>query len=280
MKVLAVARLTLAEAAKRRLLLTGGLVSLAFVALFLAGFWFLDDRAGGGAGAAGLLSALASTLLTIFGLYAVYFLTGLLSVFLAAGAVSGDVDSGALHAILARPLSRAEYLLGRWAALAVLVTGYVTVMAATLLTAAWAFADYVALDPWAAVGLLALQAICLLSLALLGSTLLSTVANGVAVLSLFGLAWLGGIVGSIGRSVGNDALATLATVVSVAVPSDALWRAASYFAQSPLLLAAGEVPGIPLASAAPPSAAVVAWGVAYPVVALGLAVVVFSRRDL
>lgn len=277
MKVLAIARLTLVEAAKRRLLLSGGVVSLAFVALFLAAFWFLEARAGT---AAGMLSALASTLLTVFGLYTVYFLTGLLSVFLAAGAVSGDVDSGTLHAILARPLSRAQYLLGRWVALAVLVTGYVAVMAAALLTAAWVFGDYVALDPLATVGLLALQAICLLSLALLGSTLLPTVANGVAVLALFGLAWLGGVVGSVGRSVGNETLGTLATVVGVAVPSDALWRAASYFAQSPLLVAAGELPGIPLASTVPPSVAAVAWGVAYPVVALGLAVVVFRRRDL
>lgn len=277
MKVLAVARLTLAEAAKRRLLVTGGAVSVAFVGLFLAAFWFLDARAGSGAG---MLSALASTLLTVFGLYTVYFLTGVLAVFLAAGAVSGDVDSGTLHAVLARPLSRAQYLLGRWLALAVLVTGYVAVMAAALLAAARVFGDYVALDPWATAGLLALQAVCLLSLALLGSTLLPTVANGATVLALFGLAWLGGVVGSVGRSLGNEALVTLATVVTVAVPSDALWRAASYFAQSPLLLAAGQIPGIPLASTVPPSAGVVAWGVAYPLVALGLAVFVFSRRDL
>jgi len=276
-KVLAVARLTLAEAAKRRLLLTGGLVSLAFVGLFLAAFWFIDTRA---TTPEGVMSALASTFLTIFGLYTIYFLTGVLSVFLAAGAVSGDVDNGILHAILARPLSRAQYLFGRWAGLAALVTGYVAVMGGSLLVAAWLFADYVALDPWATMGLLALQALCLLSLALLGSTLLPTVANGVAVLALFGLAWLGGIIGGVGRSVGNETLATIATVVGVAVPSDALWRAASYFAQSPLLLVAGEIPGIPFASTVPPSAAVVTWGLAYPLVALGFAVLAFSRRDL
>lgn len=277
MKVLAVARLTIAEAAKRRLLVTGVVVSVAFVALFVATFAFLDVRTDE---PGAVVSTFAATFLTVFGLYTVYFLTGLLAVFLAAGAVSGDVDSGVLDALLARPLSRAQYLLGRWLALAGLVTVYVTTMVVALLAVAWAYAGYVALQPVATVALLSLQAVVLLSLALLGSTVLPTVANGAAVLALFALSWLAGIVGGIGRTVGNDAMALLATVVGVAVPSDPVWRAASYFAQSPVLVAAGDVPGIPFAASTPPPAGLVAWGVAYPLLVLGLAAVAFSRRDL
>lgn len=277
MRILTITRLTLAEATRRRLLITGAVVSLAFVAVFVAAFWFLHARAGTPEGA---LSTFASTFLTVFGLYAVYFLTGLMAVFLASGALSGDADSGVLHALLARPLGRGQYVLGRWGGLAALVTVYTTIMAGTLLTASWAFADYLALDALAAVALIVLQALVLLSLALLGSALLPTVANAVALLALFGLAWFAGIIGNVGRSIDNDALVTLATAISIAVPSDAVWRAASYYAQSPLLLSAGELPGIPFASAAPPSAALMAWGVAYPAVAVVLAAALFARRDL
>lgn len=277
MRVWAIARLTLAEAARRRLLVTGGVVSVAFVAVFLAAFSFLDGRADDPDGA---LSAVAAAVLTVVGLYAVYFLTGLLAVFLAAGAISNDVDSGVLDALLARPLSRGEYVLGRWLGLAGIVAVFVVVMSGALLGAAWFFADYVAVHPVAAVGLLALQAVVLASVALLGSTLLPSVANGVTVLALFGLSWLSGIVGGIGRSLGNEAMVAMATAVGLAVPSDPVWRAASYFAQSPVLVAAGDLPGLPFASSAPPAAALVVWGAAHPLLMLGLAVAVFARRDL
>lgn len=277
MKVLAIARLTLAEASKRRLLLTGAVMGLAFVALFFGAFWFLDARADAPDGA---LSTVATTFLTVFGLYAVYFLTGLMAVFLAAGAISGDTDSGVLDALLARPISRPQYLLGRWAGLAALMSVFVAVMAGALLLAAWLFADYVALDPVATVALLALQAMVLLSLALLGSTVLPTGANAVAALALFGLAWLAGIIGNVGRSIDNDGMVLLATAVTVVVPSDAVWRAASYFAQSPLLLSAGDLPGVPFASSVPPPVALLGWGMLYPAVALALAALLFSRRDL
>ena len=276
MRVLAIAWLSVAEASRRRLVLAGSLVGGAFVALFVAGLALIEGRAAADAPA----SAFAATFLTLLGLYAVSFLTGLLAVFVGAGVVSGDLDTGTLHAVLARPLSRAGYLLGRWAGLAALLVAYAGGLAGCLLTAAWWLSGYNAVDPPAAVGFLALQALTLLSLALLGSTLLPTVTNGLIVLSLFGLSWLGGIVGGIGRTIGNEPMAAVATVLSVLVPSDTVWRAASYFAQSPLLAAAGDLPGMPLASSAPPAAGLLWWAAVYPVLLLAIAAVAFARRDL
>lgn len=278
MIVVAITRLTLAEAVKRRLVVAGTLVSLLFAALFVAGFAFLDARTDDPAGT--VVSMVASTLLTVFGLYSVYFLAGLLAVLLAAGAVSGEIDAGTLQAVLARPVSRGQYVLGRWLGLVVLVAAYVVLMAGTLFVAARLIAGYTAVHPWAAVALLVLQAVALLSLALLGSTVLPTVANGIVVLSLFGLAWLGGIIGTLGRTLGNTAMTTLATVVGVAVPSDTVWRGASYYAQSGLLAAAGELGAVPFVAADPPGLPVLAWSVAYPLLLVVAAAVALSRRDL
>jgi hypothetical protein len=121
MSALVVARWTVLEARRRRLLLAGALLSVAFVALFVVGFYLLyrtQQRAllqeqAQGAGPAGGLDGreellAMSTILVILGLYGVQFLAALLGLFLGVASVSPEIDSGALHAVLARPLSRLQ----------------------------------------------------------------------------------------------------------------------------------------------------------------------------
>ncbi|HEV2824535.1 MAG TPA: ABC transporter permease, partial [Actinomycetota bacterium] len=117
MSVLVVARWTVLEARRRRLVLAGVVLSVAFVALFAVGFALLyaaQERAGAGPGSLGALEAreellAMSTILVILGLYGVQFLAALLGLFLGVASVSPEIDSGALHAVLARPLSRLQY---------------------------------------------------------------------------------------------------------------------------------------------------------------------------
>ena len=128
MSVLVVARWTVLEARRRRLLAAGVVLSVAFVALFAVGYALLyhdQQRAVLEAETlgAGVLSAreellAVSTLMLVLGLYGVQFLGALLGLFLGVASVSPEIDSGALHAVLARPLSRLQYLLGRFLALA------------------------------------------------------------------------------------------------------------------------------------------------------------------
>jgi Cu-processing system permease protein len=300
--LLVVARWTVLEARRRRLLLAGVLLSVAFVALFAVGFALLyhsQERS--------LLAAQAeatdptvmgamvgpreellilSTGLVVLGLYGVQFLAVLLGLFLGVASVSPEVDSGALHAVLARPLSRLEYLLGRFLALAGMLTAYVVVMSGSLLLTARIVAGYQPGDLTRAVALMLLEIYILLAVSLLGSTVLPTLANGVVMLALFGLAWLGGIIGFIGTiPPGNDLMANLGTAVSLLLPADAVWRGASYHVLPSSLLVASSFAGqdgtgLPFASTAPIAPAMLAWALAYPVACLGLAVVSFRRRDL
>jgi Cu-processing system permease protein len=131
-----------------------------------------------------------------------------------------------------------------------------------------------------------LQVLILLAVSLLGSTVLPTLANGVVMLVLFGLAWLGGIIGFIGTiPPGNEVMANLGTAVSLLLPADAVWRGASFHALPPSFLVAssfanGDEVGLPFASMTPIAPAMLAWAVAYPVACLSLAVAAFHRRDL
>jgi len=298
--VLVVARWTVLEARRRRLLLAGVVLSGAFVALFALAFTLLyhtqqRDLLNGDAtptGPSGVALApreallFLSTILVVLGLYGVQFLAALLALFLGVASVSPEVDSGALHAVLARPLGRLDYLLGRFLALAGLLTAYVVVMSGALLLTARVVAGYRAGDSTRVVGLMILQVLVLLAVSLLGSTVLPTLANGVVMLALFGLAWLGGIIEFIGTiPPGNDLMANLGTAVSLLLPADAVWRGASYHLMPPSLLAAGSLvsqggPVLPFASTTPIAPAMLTWALAYPAACMALAVAAFRRRDL
>ena len=298
MSSLVVARWTLLEARRRRLLAAGIALSVAFIVLFALGFALLYH-----AQQRDLLSAQAQgglpggfdastellvmyTALVVLGLYGVQFLAVLLGLFLGVASVSPEIDSGALHAVLARPLSRLEYLLGRFLALAGLLAAYVVVMSSALLLTARIVAGYQPGNVPKVVGLMVLQVFVLLAVSLLGSTVLPTLANGVVMLALFGLAWLGGIIGFIGTiPPGNELMANLGTAVSLLLPADAVWRGASFHALPTSLLAAQSFAGgpdfeLPFASTTPIAPAMLTWAVAYPVACLALAVAAFRRRDL
>jgi ABC-type transport system involved in multi-copper enzyme maturation permease subunit len=278
---LVVARWTVTEAVSRRLVLAAILLSAAFVGVFGLAFSILYGRAEAETGGDANFPVFAATLLTVLGLYAVQFLAAFLALLLSTGAVSGEVESGTLHAVLARPLGRGQYLLGRWIASVALVSAYVVAMAGSLLLIARVVAGYQPVDPVKAVALLVLETVLLLTAGLLGSSFLPTLANAVVLFSLFGLAWLGGIVEFIGQTFSNQTLANLGVVVSLVFPSDAIWRVASYYLQPPLFL--GEAVtrgGIPFAALTPPTTALLLRVLAYPVATLLAALRTFARRDL
>ena len=159
-------------------------------------------------------------------------------------------------------------------------------MSGALLLVARVVAGYQPGDPAKVVGLMVLQVCVLLAVSLLGSTVLPTLANGVVMLALFGLAWLGGIIGFIGTiPPGNELMANLGTAVSLLLPADAVWRGASFHALPTSLLAAQSFAGgpefeLPFASTTPIAPAMLVWAVAYPLACLALAVAAFRRRDL
>jgi Cu-processing system permease protein len=289
--ILQIARFTLQEAVSRRLILAGVVISLGYVGLFALGFHFAYDRAVENTPdpETRLGLGIAFATLTLFGVYVVNYLASFLALFLSVGAVSGEIDSGTLHAVLARPLNRSEFVIGRWLGYVVMIAGYVVAMTGAILLVARLVAGYEVPDPGPALLLMLLESVLLLTVSLFGSTLMPTLANGVVVFTLVGLAWLAGIIEFVGRllqsapdSTGGDALLNIGTTVSLLLPSDALWRGASYYLESPTLLAAmgASRGGIPFFSSTPPATALVVWAVGYVVVVLCAAVLAFGKRDL
>lgn len=280
MTALPVTRVSLREAVSRRLVVVGVAISAAFLALFAFGFNALYSRVGGEGD--DLELAFAATFMTVLALYVVRFLAALLAIFLGSSGIATEIDSGLLHAVLARPLSRTSWLAQRGLAFTIVTVGYVVGMTVAVMVIAETIATYTPLSPTLALATMALELLVLLSVGLLASTTWSAVTSGVVTFALFGVAWLAGIIELIGDQLDNAAMRTIGIATSLVMPSDALWRGASYYLQPPSIAAviAGQGGGNPFAGTAPPTTTLIVWSVGYVVVLLLLAVIRLRRRDL
>ncbi len=281
MMVLAIARFTFKEALRKKVLLGAGVLSIGFLALFALGNYFAFDdftRHNARFGEAAIWQAVVAGAMTIAGLYVVNFLAGLLAIFAAVGTIASEVDSGTLHAIVPKPVHRWEIVLGKWLGFALMLGAYLALMAAGVILTIWAIWGAVPSSPVPGVGLMLLCTLLLLSLTVLGSTLLATVANGIVVFMLYGVGLLGGFIEQLGSLVQNETMVNVGIVTSLLIPSDVLWKMASYVMQPPELLARSFT--TPIFGGSAPSAPMVAYALVYAVAAIVLAIAVFDRRDL
>jgi ABC-type transport system involved in multi-copper enzyme maturation permease subunit len=108
-------------------------------------------------------------------------------------------------------------------------------------------------------------------------TWFSTLTNGVLALSLQGVAFMGGWLEQVSGFSQSTHIVTLGVASSLIMPGESLWRRAAYEMQTPL---AGSLSFSPFANVSIPSWAAVAYAGVYLIVALGLAIRHFSRRDL
>jgi ABC-type transport system involved in multi-copper enzyme maturation permease subunit len=271
----------LREAANRKVLLVGFVISVAFILLFWLGFSVGFDQAAAADPQEALIADGAATAMTVLGLYAVQFLAAFIAILLASGSVAPEIESGRLHAILARPLSRTSWLAQRTAAFAGLAATYIVVMSAAILAIAKGVAGYGAIAPGKAVTFLALEVVLLVAFGTALSVRLSAIAAGVVVVAMYGAAWIAGIMELVGGLLGNQTLERIGVAVSLIMPSDALWRAASYYVQSPAYLAVSSTgDGIPFVGRTAPGLPLIAWAITYAVAWWLLADRWFRRRDL
>ena len=97
------------------------------------------------------------------------------------------------------------------------------------------------------------------------------------VFGMFGIAFVGGWIEQIGSFLQNQTAVNVGIVSSLLIPSEALWKRAAFEMQSPMVSALGFSP---FTAASMPSQLMVIYGMIYAILALLLAVRLFSRRDL
>ena len=283
---LVVARLTVQEASRRRLLLALVILTLLVVGFSAWGFYKITTvtRSDGS-----VLPAQQVTLITSQLLIVVTFVySGVLALSAAVVAgplISSEVESGLLLSMLARPMRRSEVVIGKWLGLAVLVAIYAAGSALLEIAAVdWA-TGYVPPHPIDLILYVGTEGLALLSLGLLLSTRLSGITGGVIALVAWLMAWIGGVVGDIGVGLQNQAIENVGTVTHLILPTDGLWRGAVYAMEPDAVLVTLRAAGTlgranPFAAVDPPPAEFLAWVVVWFAIMLALSIWSFRTREI
>ncbi len=278
MSTFTIARLTFREAAWRRILWVALLLGILFLLVYGIGFNEIQkDISRQASGGALLEFSEIYNFLLMAGLYAVNFLTIMMAVLTSVDTLSGEIASGTIHTLVSKPLQRWEIVLGKFIGFAGMLLLYLLLMGGGVLAVVYLLTGYSAPNPLAGLALMALNALLLLSVSLLGGSLLSTLANGVLVFGLYGVAFIGGWIEQFGSLLRNQTAINIGVLSSLIMPSEALWKRAAYEMQSPLVAALGFSP---FTSNTVPSPLMLAYAGLYLLVVLYLAVLFFSRRDL
>jgi len=284
--ILVIARLTVQEASRRRLLLALVILTLIVVGFSAWGFNKITTVTGrnGAPLAHDEVQVITSQLLIVV----TFMYSGVLALSAAVVAgplISSEVESGLLLSMLARPVRRSEVVIGKWLGLAALVAVYAGGSGFLEMAAVnWA-TGYVPPHPIELTLYVCAEGLALLSLGLVLSTRLSGITGGVIALVAWLMGWIGGVVGDIGTGLQNQAVENIGTVSRLILPTDGLWRGAVYAMEPDAVIASLRLAGTigranPFSAVDPPPIPFLAWVVVWFALMLTLSIWSFRTREI
>jgi ABC-type transport system involved in multi-copper enzyme maturation permease subunit len=281
-----IARLTVQEASRRRLLLALLVLTLIVVGFSAWGFHKITTvtRSDGTPLPPDQVALITSQLLIVV----TFMFSGVLALSAAVVAgplISSEVESGLLLSMLARPLRRSEVVIGKWLGLGILVAIYAAGSAFLELVAVDFATGYLPPHPVELTLFVAAEGLVLLSLGLMLSTRLSGITAGVIALVAWLMGWIAGVVGDIGTGLQNQALENVGVISHILLPTDGLWRGAIYAMEPDTYLAALRAAGTfgranPFAAVDPPPTPFLIWVVVWFGVVLAISIWSFRTREI
>jgi ABC-type transport system involved in multi-copper enzyme maturation permease subunit len=234
-------------------------------------------QSSGVANASNIARMEGTNMLLLAGLYAVTFLSIAMGALLGADTLAGEINSGAIQSIVSKPIRRADVVLGKWLGFACLLALYIGLLAGGTFLSVLAQSGYSAPHFLAGLGLIYLESLVIMTVSILCSSALSALATGGIVFGLYGLGFIGGWVEQFGSILQSPTAVRVGIITSLIIPSESLWRRASYEMQSPISSLLGMSP---FGTTSVPSLIMIVYAVIYLGLCLFLAVRVFQRRDL
>lgn len=279
MNVLKIAGITFMEARWRKIAWAIILLGLAFLLVFGTGFYFIWRDVRRFSDISSIRALEPVNFFLLMGFYGIAFLGVVLSLLISVDTIAGEITSGTIQTLVTKPLRRWEIVAGKWLGLAAMLSLFIVLMSAALVAIVSGITAYVPQNPAPAVLLIVLEGLVVLTLSIAGGTRLPALANGVVVFMLYGLAFIAGWIEQFGALFRNEAAVNTGIVISLLVPSEAMWKRAAYLLQPPMISNLG-LDATPFGAASTPSPLMVGYAAAYVVVGLLVAMRLFSTRDL
>ena len=276
MSSLIIARLTFREASRRWILWVALILGILFLVIYALGFYEIQKDIQRSSSSLIVDSAMYNFIF-MAGLYAINFMTIMMAVLTSVDTLSGEIASGTIHTIVSKPLARWEIVIGKWLGFAGMLLLYLLLMSGGVILIVYGISGYTAPNILPGLALVGLNALLLLSVSLLGGASLSTLANGVLVFGLYGIAFIGGWIEQFGSFLNNQPAMNIGIISSLIMPSEALWRRAAFDMQSPLVSAMGFSP---FTSNSVPSPFMIVYAIFFMGGTLFLAIWKFNNRDL
>lgn len=272
-----IARLTIREGQRRRIVQLSIIMGILFLIVFGVGmhYIFLQFEE---VNNAFIDPEIPANALTLIGLYIVNFLLILISVLISVASISSEIDTHVIDTIVTKPVRRWQIVLGKWLGFAIMIALYGLMMSGGILLISYFRTGLVLSQIPAGIGLIILNGVIVMTISIAGGTRLSTLANGVVAFMLYGISFIGAWVENIGAVFENEVAVNLGIVSSLIVPSEALWRKASLLFQ-PNILGNPTLAG-PITVFSEPSDAMIYYGFIYIIGLLLFSLWSFSRRDL
>ena len=278
-----IARLTFREAIRRRIMLAGLVLGVGFLIIYSTGLHFIIAQMASetaanlpSQAAANILMSEAMNFFLMAGWYAVTFLSIAMAALLGADTLAGEINSGTIQTIVTKPIRRADVVLGKWLGFAGLLGLYVLLMAGGATLSMFFQSGYTPDNLLIGLGLIYMESLLIMTITLMFSAAFPSLATGGIVFGLYGLSFIGGWVEQFGAMLQNDTAIKVGIITSLLIPSESLWRRATFEMQAPLTGTFGS----PFTSPSAPSVVMVMYAFLYLFFTLFLAVRIFQNRDL
>jgi Cu-processing system permease protein len=270
------AGVTFREAARKKLLWTAFIAGAAFLSLFATGLHYQAKDLRLASVPPFVRNQIFSTMLQV-GFYAVDLLAVIMTILTSVDTLSGEIASGTIQAIATKPIPRWQILMGKWLGFVAMIAAYIVVMFGGVIAVGYVIPGVLPQHPWPGGLLIFLECLLVLTITFACGTRFSTLTNGVIVLGLHGLAFIGGWIEQIGAVTSSPSLVTIGVVSSLLMPSESIWRRATYEMQGSF---ARSLQFSPFASFSAPSSAMIGYAAIYLLFSLAIALYYFHRRDL
>jgi ABC-type transport system involved in multi-copper enzyme maturation permease subunit len=270
------AGVTLREAVRRKILWTALIAGALLLAVFAVAMHLQVLEFQGRAMSPFVRYQVEAGMLMI-GLYTCDLLAVVLTILTSIDTLAGEIASGTIHAIATKPIARWQILVGKFLGFVAMIVAYVAVTYAATIWVAYATTGVLPQHPLRGLALVVFECVVALGLTFMFGTWFSTLTNGVLVLGLQGVAFMGGWLEQVSGFSQSVHIVTLGIASSLLMPGESLWRRAAYELQTPL---AGSLSFSPFANVSIPSLLAVGYAGVYLAVVVGIAIYHFQTRDL
>lgn len=212
------------------------LMTIIMTVIFWVAYWFVADAIAGEMQDQAVESSIdfinkftSSAMMLTLGFFFGAFAVSFLAIFSSVAAVTGEAEQGVLQSVLARPIQRWRWYMGRWLGFVSYGAMYAILLFASIIGICWVetgllFELPVLLKSYV---LFASVVPLLVTLTMVGSCYLSPLGNGIGMTMLFGMGWLGSTIGRLmgvrrPEMEGMQTIETITGLIKLVMPADAL----------------------------------------------------------